>query len=465
MNKKLITLMVAVLALLSASGQVVFTGGMTGTYPTIEIRLSDNHTSLNRIYVVYDIEGVSMSFNSWSGEPAKWDNYDYVNGHRVEEPVPNVRWNGMSTTLEKIVPNKGYIITEGNTPFYCWVVNYADYYLELNDMFINDDNPCALLTFNVDGHGEPIPYYEINGRRQVLDREIKLKYNNLEWDGSTSWDIQPVVESFESLDQIAIQPPLCNTEFELTGDRFLEEWGIALTINDKNYNTQAVGCRATAVDLDRVNDNDNEEDSDEDPENDNEEATDNSLSDSAPVHILFTGYPTDSYLNGAVVFRVWEIATDPEFENIIVQYYQDEVDYTFYDSGTFYARYRVANADGTCEAISDPITIFVATSTLHCPNVFSPNGDLVNDIWKVKYKSLTEFHCWIFNRWGSLVYEYTDPAGGWDGSYRGQIVDSGVYYYVIQAVGSDGQTYNPRGAITVMKGFKKGGSSTDPVGL
>ncbi len=52
MNKRMISLMVAALALLSASGQVVFSN--YGNYKPIEIRLSDNHTSLNRIYVLYD---------------------------------------------------------------------------------------------------------------------------------------------------------------------------------------------------------------------------------------------------------------------------------------------------------------------------------------------------------------------------------------------------------------------------
>ena len=458
MNKKLITLMVAALALLSASGQVEFTGGMTGKYPTIEIRLSDNHTSLNRIYVVYDIEGVSMSFNSWSGEPAKWDNYDYVNGHRIDEPVPNVRWNGMSTTLEKIVPNKGYIITEGNTPFYCWVVNYADYYLELNDMFINDENPCTLLSFNVDGQGAPIPYYEINGRHQILDREIKLKYNTLVFYADTisgyRWEEEPVVESFESLDQtIAIQPPLCNTEFVLTGDRFLEEWGIAETINDKYYYTQAVRlqdgqtehCGTSAVQEKR--DNVNEKDKDVE------------LGGSAPVHIVFTGYPTD-----AVVFRMWEMATDPDFENVILQFYQDEVDYTFNEYGTYYMRYKVANADGSCEDYSEPYVINVSESDLKCPNVFSPGTtEGQNDIWQVSYKSLVDFHCWIYNRWGNLVYEYTDPGGGWDGTYRGKLVDTGVYYYVIRATGSDGKKWTPHGAISILR-FKRGGGGSSTGG-
>ena len=445
MNKKLVSLMVAALALLSASGQVEFTGGMTGTYPTIEIRLSDNHTSLNRIYVVYDTEGVTMTYNSSTGQPAKWDNYDYVNGHRIEEPVPNVRWNGMATTLNKIIPNKGYIITEGTTPFYCWVVNYADYYLELNDMSYNDEAPCTLLSFNVDGRGDPISYYEINGLPQVLDREIKLKYNTLVWDDSTHWQQEPVVESFAALDQgVEIAPPLCNTEFVLTGDRFLEEWDQELvqTIPEVYFYTQAVSCKTTAEQEVR--------------DNDNEEGLPSGLGGSAPVHIVFTGYDTD-----AVVYRVWEMATDPDFENVILQYNQNEVDYVFTEWGTYYMRYMVANASGTCQSYSDTYTITVSESDLKCPNVFSPGtSSEINDVWKVSYKSLVDFHCWIYNRWGNLVYEYTDPGGGWDGYYRGKLVDTGVYYYVITATGSDGRKWNKRGDINILR-FKRGAGGSD----
>jgi len=454
MNKRMISLMAAALALLSASGQVQFAGGTTSLYPPIEIKLSDNHTSLNRVYVLYDIDGVSMSFNSSTGEPAKWENYYYQNGNRVDEPVTGVRWNGMATTLDKIIPNRGYIITEGNTPFYCWVVNYADYPLELNDMFINNEAPCNLITISVDGHGDAIPYYEINGQRQVLDREIKLAYENetFMWDDTISghWDKTAVVDSFAALDQgLEIAPPLCNTEFSLSGDRFLKEWGIKeVKIDEKPFQTNAVDCVSSAVLVDRHGNRKKLDD-------------DELVGGSAPVQIIFTGYPTDG-----VVYRRWEMATDRDFENVILQYNEDEVDYTFNDAGTYYMRYMVANDAGTCESYGTTYSINVSESSLgvgerhELPNIFSPGTTPgVNDVWKVPNKSLVEFHCWIFNRWGTLIYEFTDPDGGWDGTYNGKLVDTGVYYCVVTATGSDGVNYKKRGTITIMR-YKKGANGT-----
>ena len=157
MNKKLVTLMVAALALSSASGQLAFNN--VGAHHVIEIT-PERNTGLDKIYVLFDTQGVEMTFNSTTGVPATWESYTYINGNLVMEPVPDVRWDGMSTRLDKIIPNIGYKIQDGNNrPFYCWVVNYADYFLELNDMSINNESPCNLLSFNVDGHADAIPYY------------------------------------------------------------------------------------------------------------------------------------------------------------------------------------------------------------------------------------------------------------------------------------------------------------------
>ena len=439
MNKRIISLMAAALALLSAGAQLAFTG--IGQYPVIEVT-PDKATGLDKIFVIYDTQGVGMNYTSSTGDRPTWTSYDSHNWNYPD--TLSAAWNGqMSTLLSQDISNRGYKIQEGtDSPFYFWVVNYADYPMELNDMSFNNMEPCHLLTLNIDGHADAIPFYTINGHRQVLDRDIKLTYNTLVWDDSTHWQERETVESFTALDQgVEITPPLCNTAFFLSGDRFLEEWGIGESVEGEYYYTQAVDCNTTAVQEDRGNDN--------------EKGIESGLGGSAPVHIVFTGYPTD-----AVVYRVWEMATDQDFENVILQYNQDEVDYTFNEAGTYYMRYMVDNAAGSCPTYGEIYTITVSESELVCPNIFSPGStEGVNDIWKVSYKSLVEFHCWIFNRWGTLMCEFTDPGSGWDGTYHGKLVDTGVYYYVVTAVGSDGVKYKKRGDITILR-YKKGASGT-----
>ena len=110
MNKRMISLMAVALTLLSASGQVEFTG--VGDHHVIEVT-PEMSTGLHKIYVVYDTDGVGMVFNSSTGEPAKWESYYYQNGNLVMEPITDVRWNGMATKLDQVIPNRGYKIQEG----------------------------------------------------------------------------------------------------------------------------------------------------------------------------------------------------------------------------------------------------------------------------------------------------------------------------------------------------------------
>ena len=159
------------------------------------------------------------------------------------------------------------------------------------------------------------------------------------------------------------------------------------------------------------------------------------------------------------------MARDEAFEETILQFNQDVVDYTFNDTGTYYMRYMVANESGSCQVYGDTIyTIMVSESYIpeRLPNIFTPGStEHVNDVWTVPHKSLVEFHCWIYNRWGTLLYEFTDPNGGWDGTYHGRLVDTGVYYYVVTATGSDGVKYKRRGDINILLYKGNSGSSTD----
>lgn len=101
----------------------------------------------------------------------------------------------------------------------------------------------------------------------------------------------------------------------------------------------------------------------------------------------------------------------------------------------------------------------VLTSTLIMPNAFSPNNDKINDVYMVKsYQNIVEFHAYIFNRWGQKLYEWTDLEGGWDGTYRGNDVKQGTYFVLVKAKGADGQTYNIRKDVNLLRGYTEGTS-------
>ncbi len=73
------------------------------------------------------------------------------------------------------------------------------------------------------------------------------------------------------------------------------------------------------------------------------------------------------------------------------------------------------------------------TPEIIIPNVFTPNGDGVNDFLYFTIGGATCFHCNIYNRWGDLVCQLNDVNAGWDGRIRqtGQPASDGVYYYII----------------------------------
>ena len=79
--------------------------------------------------------------------------------------------------------------------------------------------------------------------------------------------------------------------------------------------------------------------------------------------------------------------------------------------------------------IKDPI--------IKVPNAFSPNGDNNNDVFIVYGKNIDEYHIKIFNRWGEMVYQSDNVSelnvSGWDGRYKGNYCDIGIYTYYIDS--------------------------------
>jgi gliding motility-associated-like protein len=98
------------------------------------------------------------------------------------------------------------------------------------------------------------------------------------------------------------------------------------------------------------------------------------------------------------------------------------------------------------------VNITVSESAIYAPNVFTPNGDGKNDEFRVAFKSIIQFECWIYNRWGRKMYSWTNPLKGWDGTYNGKKMPEGPYFYVIRAVGSDKVVHKLKGSVSLLRG-------------
>lgn len=161
----------------------------------------------------------------------------------------------------------------------------------------------------------------------------------------------------------------------------------------------------------------------------------------------------------------WNLSRLPSFETNELIRYDDDTEFDFSDSGTYYIRQQITFTYPDVKSVEDGSETYIvriSESELKVPNAFSPNGDGINDIFKVYYKSLVKFNAYIFNRWGQQLYHWgmDDIDGGWDGTYHGKQVKDGVYFIVVEAEGSDGIKYKYKGDITILRGFSGNGSTT-----
>ncbi|WP_317899742.1 gliding motility-associated C-terminal domain-containing protein [Aurantibacillus circumpalustris] len=93
-------------------------------------------------------------------------------------------------------------------------------------------------------------------------------------------------------------------------------------------------------------------------------------------------------------------------------------------------------------------------SSLVIPNVFTPNGDGINDLFFLKATNLSSVDMTIVDRWGRIVYELVSESGNieWDGkNAEGNDAAEGVYFYVIKTTGKDGVTNDKKGTINLYR--------------
>ncbi len=120
--------------------------------------------------------------------------------------------------------------------------------------------------------------------------------------------------------------------------------------------------------------------------------------------------------------------------------------------GEYRTLLTVRNGYGCIDTVSKSIKVSDKPSLI-IPNVFSPNTDEYNDYFYAKTIGIKSFKMEIFNRWGQLVFETTDPSEtkGWDGNYNGSQCAEGVYFYHIYAKGVNGKEFNYRGSVTLVR--------------
>lgn len=102
------------------------------------------------------------------------------------------------------------------------------------------------------------------------------------------------------------------------------------------------------------------------------------------------------------------------------------------------------------EEPEEPI-IPVLPPSIIVPNVFSPNGDNVNDGYSLITENIASLEFSIINRWGQLMFKSNDVNGSWDGKEAGNDVKDGVYFVRYVAEGFDGTMLTGHGFVEVFR--------------
>ena len=419
--------LVACLLWTAGSGYAQYTVSGGAKEPLLVI---DNRIAKFQVYLVYGMENVTISYTS-STSSHKW--YRYNNKALENQPVTS-SLQGATSVVSNLTEGYGYFVLEGDsysTANFVWLIDYSLYPVDIQSLYVltgtSAPSPCVSFRLGGTNLTEPMYYHTPDGIRTLLDRRFELSYQTLEWIESSKRFLNVLkidsVDNSRLLDR-TFAAPLCDTKIEVTGDLFARHFGV-----EKMVSTDVYTASALEVHFEEKVLSDNQDDAGE---------------FQAPVEIRFAVYANEPVAD----YYEWKILKG---KDTLYTRLGSEMDFTFDQGGQYTVIGVVYNRSRVC--ISEPyIYAFSITETqIFIPNAFSPDGAPGSNEFRIKHKSILRFRATILNRWGQVLYQWTDPSKGWDGKYRGSYVPAGAYYYVIEYTGTDGKARKKSGDINVVR--------------
>jgi gliding motility-associated-like protein len=115
--------------------------------------------------------------------------------------------------------------------------------------------------------------------------------------------------------------------------------------------------------------------------------------------------------------------------------------------------YILTVSDGICVA-KDEVVVLTDCSSIFIPNIFTPNGDGINDVFEVQARGTSQYELKIFNRWGVKIFESANPDQPWTGGGDYYVPD-GVYFWTIVAINLNNEPMldekHSNGTVTVVR--------------
>ena len=387
---------------------------------------------IDSLFIYSSTPSPTITYNYTGTGTVEWYKYTANTPATLVSSTSGQVDNKYTLEVDNSYDEVGYILKiNGVKRFTFWAINYEKFIPSSSSAIFepntNQTDQCNEVNIGITNFPE-MHYYSLTGSKTSINRICNIKYQTLKWNG-TKWDLNPidsVVTIQSQTSQLTVRAPYCNTEnisvtFTLSGDQFANDLGITpWSVSSSSYQSNAVICKLTTSVTIRTRKKNNEA---------NAPADEIPINYSAPIEVQFlsnANEPVATYYN-------WSFYKSNSKTPFISRTDRDQR-YTFTEAGTFKVKMTASNS--IC-SFSDSITVTVTESEIHAPNVFTPNGDDNMDEFRVAYKSITSFQCWIYNRWGRLLYTWTDPRKGWDGKINGKDAVPGPYFYVIKALGSD----------------------------
>lgn len=125
--------------------------------------------------------------------------------------------------------------------------------------------------------------------------------------------------------------------------------------------------------------------------------------------------------------------------------------FTYNETGTFNLTLVVSNANGCSDTATVEVLVFEELE-VKLPNIFTPNGDLINDIFEITAQGVSAYKLKIFNRWGNPVFTAESVLESWDGKTAfGSEAPAGVYFCVLEVEDALGKPHSFTGTVTLTR--------------
>tara|TARA_Y100000385_G_scaffold91365_1_gene94277 strand:+ start:490 stop:969 length:480 start_codon:yes stop_codon:yes gene_type:complete len=119
------------------------------------------------------------------------------------------------------------------------------------------------------------------------------------------------------------------------------------------------------------------------------------------------------------------------FCNVCLGNAQGSSDLNYDENLNIYRVVALRNQNNPIESVSNAVVV-EKPYALYSPNAFSPDGDGINDLFKISGQGIKDFQIEIYNRWGQMVYKSFDLSNGWDGTFKGKKLPTGTFVYKIK---------------------------------